>query len=644
MVLGSFANDRSWTMMRRVVIRLTAPVRLEDESDIRNELSRSKAISSLMRTTKRKRALRGALQDPDRDIATKISPWFGVAAVVNMTGFVVSGIFLPWLLSEGLQGEPIVTAGNATAAVPVRVMEVATEQDVRQSVDTEYWSCESFYTGATRREAEECQVIRRDTPAVQRKLLSLDDALLKSPEYHFITANIANGSSILHLSRRVALQHLGINENSNMGIRHQLACAPANLDRLFAQEGKKYRIHLPSTHIVYNTQNRTNQNITWDMPLLTSNKRGSGRIVLGSNDPKVGLWDPTMADVILPSVPAFQTSYYADQLSPILNGFERRFLIIHRAGGRGWVSPIDDQFFAAHDELAIPEGRNTFPLYRPEIRTVFLNDREATALGCVELLDICTPRTFSEYCYSQREISALSMIRPRLLSDERLESTPWEKKDTLCNLRDYLPVLSVWIHAQVAPLGSSALTLKPGGPTWVLQVEEHFVRSMLRLRQAYRVAASRALVQYWSQRAGPEVKYEASLLYRNSDYTNINFIGFWVVLLSYIFIILLSYAMFVNHRLIPSTLRGAISRIWQKFNVIMERSRMLLENATSAMRIGYGHALSRRFSAFRGGLGTVYLGNGNQYSGPQHELPTRTASGVVDPGDEPDNPPRPARP
>ncbi|CZR67274.1 uncharacterized protein PAC_17173 [Phialocephala subalpina] len=461
-VLGAFANDKAWTIMRRVVIRLTAPVRLEDESDIRNELSRSKAISSLVWTTKRKRALRRALRDPGRDSATKISPWFGVAAVVNATGFVVLGIFLPWLLSEGLQGEPIVTAGNATTAVPIHVAEVATEPYVRNTVEADYRSCD---LSAAYREEEECHVIR---------------------QYHFITANVANRSSILHFSRNVTLEHLGINENSNMRIRHQLACAPADLDRLVAQEGKKHRIHLLLTHAIHNTQSYMTQNVTWDMPLLTSNKLGSGRTVLGSNDPIVRMWDLSMADVLLPSVPEFQTSLYPDQFSAILDGLERRFLIIHKASSR-----VTRLLLMIHS----------------------------------------SPHTIN---------------------------------------------LSYWSIAQL-------------------------------------------------------------------DYTNINFIGFWVVLLSYIVIIFWSYAMFVDHQRILSTLRAAASNIWQKVNRIIEGSKLLLESATSAMRKGHRHARSRTFSAFRSGHRTVHPRNDSQYSGPQHELPTRTTSGSVDPGDEPDNPLKSAR-
>jgi hypothetical protein len=385
------------------------------------------------------------------------------------------------------------------------------------------------------------------------------------------------------------------------------------------------------------------QNVTWDMPLLTSNKLGSGRTVLGSNDPKVGMWDLSMADVLLPFVPEFQTSFYADQLSAILNGLERRFLIIHIASGRGYETPVDDPFFAAHDEFVIPEGRDVRPARWPKLRSVFLNDREATALGCVELLDICTPRTDGEYCYTRKEISALRYNQTWQFYDERLENTPWEKKSTLSNLSAYLPVLSVWIHAQLAPLRSSIASM-PFKMTWALELEEHFVRSMLRLRLAYRTAVSRTLAQYLYQRVGPGVKYKASLLYRNSDYTNINFIGFWVVVLSYIVIIFWSYAMFVDHQSIPSALRAAASKIWQKVNRIMEGSKLLLESATSAMRKGHRHAQSRTFSAFRSGLGTAHPRNDRQYSGPQHELPTRTTSAGIDPDDEPDNSLKSARP
>ena len=617
MALGSFANNNSWVMIRRAVLKLTTPVRLEDEFDIRNKLSRFRAIYSLWHDLKHIGISTTAMQVSGNDEVAKISPWFGIAALINAIGFVVLGIFLPWLLSEGLQGESIVTAGNATYAAPPLVAKVAFEQDIRQTVEDVYRVCEYSPSNVAYWD-ERYEDIRRDVPIVQKKLLSLNDPLLSSPDYKFITTNMANGSLIWHLSQRVALYLVGINENSNMNIRHQLVCALADLDSLTMREGKEHRIHLSAMNADRYLPPMVD-NVTWDISLLTSNQLGSGRILLGSKDPILPNSLLSSTDFILPSVSTIQGGYSALQLDIILSGLGRRFLFIHRATGRGYAAPIDDPFFAAHDEIAastyvvdgLPGPRNT----------LFLSDREATALSCVELLDICTPRTDGEYCYTPDEISATRSSAA--IPFGMIQSTPWEEKYTLHSLSEYLPVLSIWVHAHLAQrmYEYSKFRLL----TWQTLLEEHFVRSTLRLREAYRVAASRELAQYSYWSPGTSVIYKTSLIYRNSDYTNVNFIGFWAVLVCYIAVILSSYFISDEHQRVSFTVHAVTSKIIRNLARIGERLMLLSEYIILAPR--RWHAKARQGSRAEA----------------QHELPTRTTAVEIEIDNEPDNPPRMAR-
>jgi len=205
---------------------------------------------------------------------TNISPWFGIIALTNTAGFITLGVSLPWLLAEGLQGASIVTAGNTTRVSFPEVALLAMQLDLRDTVRDIYSFCNPYYT----RWKEKCDNIRRGIPIIQKKMLSLDGALLSSPEYEFLITNAATGSLIRHSSQRVTLEHVGVNQNSKMNIRHQFACVPADLNRFILREGRRHRISLLPENFNQSLPQRID-NVTWDMPLFTSNEFGSGRIV-----------------------------------------------------------------------------------------------------------------------------------------------------------------------------------------------------------------------------------------------------------------------------------------------------------------------------------------------------------------------------
>ncbi|KAE9374248.1 hypothetical protein N431DRAFT_455032 [Stipitochalara longipes BDJ] len=120
--LIALAQAQCWCLLRYIIAQYTKSPRLPDDSkpDPLLELSQSHAIVSFKPvlfgwTSRLFEIIRGPFraesrrtrdtQDPDDPVE---SPYFGIASILNISFFLVMGVAIPWWLTEGELGSPIV--------------------------------------------------------------------------------------------------------------------------------------------------------------------------------------------------------------------------------------------------------------------------------------------------------------------------------------------------------------------------------------------------------------------------------------------------------------------------------------------------------------------------------------------------------
>ncbi|KAM7190499.1 hypothetical protein V8F33_009482 [Rhypophila sp. PSN 637] len=103
-VLITYTQTRTWSLARQTVSQIVRPIQLPDNDDPNSlsRLSQYEALSRLLSNTlpclRRRKNLR-----PASDMSRKISPLFGIASVTNATLFIIMGVLVSRLLTDGLE-------------------------------------------------------------------------------------------------------------------------------------------------------------------------------------------------------------------------------------------------------------------------------------------------------------------------------------------------------------------------------------------------------------------------------------------------------------------------------------------------------------------------------------------------------------
>ena len=586
-ILGSIASDRLWPSIRRC---LQPALQLSDPENKRLKLSRTDAIKALWAETKyiikdlkikwkeehgfgRKAIILLGIMSGNRHqvlrpMDTAIELRFGIFAVLNIVSFVVLGIFIPVFLAEGLQGEPIVQSikGFPGAYFFNRIKAIMGE-GVRERVSWDFKTCvtDSGVWSRTRY----CVNLRNAIPPHKAEDIDLTDPIFTKSPYRFLSESGDAKFMALRLGRDTSLQDIAFNKKQGgKKLLHELTCIPIPLDRFITQGNESFDLTvkdlIPSSfsRAAYGDSSFI---IHDSMILKTSNTVGSGHEIYGSKFGSWGsfsahtepimnrgdqgaTWYQTGVDATLPWLEFKGTTYVMQNRVEMAVSMVRgrrgsrlqNFLITFKPGESpgSFESPANDPIFEAH----YPWGTDRY-----------VADREVSALGCAEVFKLCSADECTDLLESGNDI--------------------WVD---LC----YPGMMSVWLSALIdttygdSPLYSRLRNFFNQEPNhrqrWQDDVEERFIRSILRVRYASKYAAEQDFVDPISNMAADSWA-PVSLLFRNPDYTNVNFWGSIATAGGYLHIIAASYWLVLLSPLLLSLkfLSRAGSTGLEKFKVLI---------------------------------------------------------------------------
>jgi hypothetical protein len=446
--------------------------------------------------------------------------------------------------------------------------------------------------------------------------VNLADLVFTDSPYRFLIENGDANFTALRLSRNTSLQDVAFNlELERKWLLHELTCVPVSLVKFITQVNGTFELRvndlipssfshdaLPSSFILHDS-----------MILKTSNAVGSGHEIYGSrgtagrthpvsNHGNQGAtWYQIDVDATLPWIEFKGTAYAiynrAWKASAMLRGRQdsrlHNFLITFKPGeSYGWFeNKSDDPIFGAH---------RTWDTDR------YVADHEVSALGCAEIFKVC--------------------------SVDQCTEPPIGEIDGWLDLC-YRGIMSVWLSTLIDPTYGIApqgrlrnfLSSWPNHrQRWQDDVEERFIRSMLRVRYASKYAAEQDFIDPDPYNA---VDYWVSdpRLYRSSDYTNINVSGSVAIAGGYLYIIVASYWLVLLSPLVLPLkfLAWTANTGSEKFKALINFGRIWIHVAGRAItNFGWPANPLRRRRSLRSNILPM-----DTWHAPQEN-------------DEPDNPPR----
>ena len=475
-----------------------------------------------------------------------VSPWYGISAILNFILFVAMGTAIPFLLTDGSLKTPIVRS-TATQDCLERAFHVGdylahppkSEAIFQQCLNALDQGCDTqFYL---------------TPPKITSKRLD------SCPFDLNICMNNTQPLEITHWN--ITPYELGINSKSTLSLTHRLTCTPVNLASFTVLPSNKNHSFVSAQDRNFAYKNGfqpslTLQLDTWNGPHQYSNT--SSGLWRARQD---GLPDLT----ILPKYmrPLGQNPWKNETLmNKLLQRSDgRSYLVIFRAAAISSAKEINDPYFAAHQRI---EGK-----------AVFYADYEATGIGCVEQFQYCAKMTsLGVYCtpWMEQNKSPKELLQ-RLNETKRLDdladllvvyraglsegiggygdlkqgflAVSNGSPPTLYSVFSYLGNLIENFHAAPLQFAETPREVKAGNLTdqWVTEVELWFMKTILQSIITTQSGAQTALVD----RRNLPKNFSASpslcdrILFRDGDYTNINWIGYWTVISALTIICLSSF-------------------------------------------------------------------------------------------------------
>ncbi|KAF2184908.1 hypothetical protein K469DRAFT_175563 [Zopfia rhizophila CBS 207.26] len=419
-ILGTIAGDKLWPIIRH---SLQPALQLSDPESKILKLSRTDAIKAFwaeMKHTKKNLEMilteehgfrqkvkmslgtmsgnhRQALRPLDNTIELR----FGVFAILNIVSFVILGVFIPFFLAEGLQGETIVQAIQGFPE-PYRTSSLVAIADEKVR-DRVYWD---FKTCVTDRgvwnQTEYCVDLRNTLPSYKAENMNLIDPIFADSPYRFLIEKGDTNLRALRLSRNTSLQDVAFNaKTGGKKLLHELTCVPISLGQLITQVNGFFDLSVKDLIPFSDPELERSYVLHESMILKTSNAVGSGHEIYGSkikNDSiaqhtkpvdnhgdRGATWYQTDVDSTLPWIEykgpgKDEMEFRAYMGSLLVDGVRgdrlQNFLITFKPGESfgATQTPSDDPIFGAH-----LWGTNDY-----------VADREVSALGCTEVFKICS--------------------------------------------------------------------------------------------------------------------------------------------------------------------------------------------------------------------------------------------------------------
>ncbi|CAG8978516.1 hypothetical protein HYALB_00010059 [Hymenoscyphus albidus] len=579
-ILVTAAGNRLWPIIRQF---LQPSIQLSDLDNRRVKLSRTDAIKSLRAHIKNymeefkaiwteeygfKNKINSTLapmrgntrQPPDlTTVQASIELRFGVFAILNIASFAFLGIMVPFFLAEGLQGEAVVQGyfhrPGHFMSTPREIMDEAlydrANDDFEGCISGELIWSQSTY----------CVDLRKPLPPYEAEDVNLTEPLFEHPPYRVLRENGDGTLQAIKLSGHTSFQDIAFNAKSGEDtLLHELTCVPVPLDP-FVNDFNGASHHFELRIKGFLSQNWQNWKSIWrmdsppysqyeyvsdgyltihySMALKTNNSIVSGRQIhntsgrnepegdiVDTNNPHRRTWYQNDIDSTLPLITyrdtdsSFGIWERANKARQAVDtNLLQNFLITikpqaprtYRSQPALFKSFSDDSIFGAR--LANSGNEDFFP------------DREVSAIGCTETFVRCSSNQCTEI---------------NTAYDGKGPGPEWN--DLLDNQRS---IKSIWIDSMLHPIYALDKFFLSGRRRWQQDIEERFIRALIRARYATKTAAEKFLAANPStfEKEWPSdgSKPTADLLYLNPDHTNISIWGVVATTVGYLYIIAVSY-------------------------------------------------------------------------------------------------------
>ncbi len=386
-------------------------------------------------------------------------------------------------------------------------------------------------------QSDYCMNLRSDLPPYKTENFDLKDSIFSHSPYDFLGKKGDANQKALRISYKTTFRDLGFNlKLGEEQLFYELTYVPIPLDPFITQVGEYFNLVMegltPPSYSQYNLHQ--------SMTLKTSHGIGTGKDIYVSKVRENGIaqntkppenyslqgatWYQRNVDAVLPWMRSRDsaeqgnldatkgTGSLALCLASGSKGSQiQKFLITFKAGETFGCSknPLDDPIFGAHQEYFDFAGSRTY-----------LPDREVTAIGCTEVFKTC----LTGQC-----VDNTKFVRTG-------NSMAGNQHEEFFHLF-YPGIMSVWADIVIEPIYESRSNTVFGiGRNWQEDIGERFLRSQLRVRYVSRYAAEEALTRRGNVLENPWVM----LLYRCSDYTNVNIWGTVATAVTYLYIIFAS--------------------------------------------------------------------------------------------------------
>jgi hypothetical protein len=590
----AFAQSQCWSLLRYIIAQYAKSPRLPGDSrpDPLLELSQGQAIISVMPllsrwTSKLVNKIRRPFRAESRHARdTRVpdepleSPYFGVAAIINICFFLVMGVAIPWWLTEGALGAPIVKS---------RITE-----DCLSSIVKDHW----------------VDTINRLSRADEIFRLCQDrlDAGCDSP-YHLSTPQITKTRSTacpfkgyICLKDSFEITHwnisafeIGVNSRSKLLLNRRLTCAPVSLNPFLSRPPN-------SSSFIYVKKAYFNQTVKmWpNISLILSTKNGPDRFSNEDSGLRMVQEDGPHDLTILP------WSSELDEPNELMKRNDGvSFLVIYRAGRRLFPNMIQDPFFAAHRQASFPW--TVFPDYPS-----FYPDHEATALGCVEQFQYCFPPSpqsnpctgwgSTKASFSAMHDSLAAQFPGGFNGDVSPEFEQWNGQVALSlkemlalfqyvykafEVQDYLVKRTLVFNMVPLIKWGTSMTdyssFEIDREPWVAEVETWFMKAWLSgilMIQDGAIFTILDLNSSFSSEYLREWKLCGRILFHNEDFTNIDWIWLWVTIASLMLLCLVGNQVHIIHK----GLKNSLAFLSIRIKVVISWLRKLLGTIRSLRR------------------------------------------------------------
>ncbi|KAH6884911.1 hypothetical protein B0T10DRAFT_550785 [Thelonectria olida] len=590
-IFVTLIQNRAWVISRYVVWRRTKPVALPpaDPSPILQETSQVKAardiIGVAVRLTRMKwRSLKMRFfgrsgQGPQgfgaRELEVDDDPcdsnWYGIVAIILYAVFTIIGIVLPFLISDGTMGPPIVRSKATPGCLASDKLPHLFDIVFRTlMVDDFYDTCISkhgmncdqkyFLTGA------DIETVRVECPFDHR--LCLADVL---------------GLQIIR--KNITFLEAGVNSPYDLTISHRISCSPVHLDFLTYPFTNQTSRRGSLVTVKYVGLDDLSGDVWPNMSMRIFTENGPGR------------WSNERSGLIayqegykrrLTILPHYLASGQAKSQPELLHPWLRQewaapWVAVFQAGDSRYGFEISDPFFSARNCHKNGGEYNT---------TTCIADHEATAVGCTEQYSICSGDL--DYCSPWLTSRLAPKLMWYLLNQAGFEAPAREVAILMYSMTSWFSVFEyigmvTWLNRRVPVTdytdGMGILRHAPlmDKELWVEEVKIWFRKSILAGLLHAQLGAN-FFIWNTDDEEGQRWKKEYGLcgrvLFRDPNHINIDWIGLWISVASLGLVWIFSWC--VDYR-------GILNDFWKR--VFIRANRLCWATRRTVVRMMRGLVL-----------------------------------------------------